>query len=139
MHVDFIPYGDRRHVEILLRDMESQKHKLILTKGKKKKYMWIDGQVRILPFGVHECIFPREDLDLVLTTLSAGINYLDRMKITASVIRMGLKCKKIPEFKTEKKYLWHRKHVGIVLIGIREDEDYEEEKGEYKGWKHEAI
>ena len=139
MHVIFIPYGDRKYVEHLLRDIEAQKHKLILTKGKKKKYVWVGGQVRMLPFGVYECIFPKVDLDMILTTLSFGIDYKNRMKIVGGIIRKFLKCQKIPEFKTEKKFLWYRRHIAIVLIGVRDDEEHAEMEGEHKGWKHESL
>ncbi len=139
MHVLFIPYGHRGRVEILLREMEAQKHKLTIIKGKKVQSIWIDGQIRLLPFGIYEYIFPKEDLDLVLNTLNSGINYRDRMPFTATVMRKVLKCKKIPEFETKAKYLWNRKHTATILIGIREDEDMTEITGKYKGWKHEQI
>jgi len=37
MHVSFIPYGERGCVEKMLRDMESQKHLMPMTKGKEKE------------------------------------------------------------------------------------------------------
>ena len=70
-HASFIPYGERSGVERLLRDMESQKHLMPMTKGKKKKAVWIPGQIRDLPFGLKEYVFPKESLDKVLRTLGA--------------------------------------------------------------------
>ena len=76
MHFIFIPYGKRDQVELLLREMEAQKHQLRLKKeGKKDKFIWLQGQIRMLPLGIYEYIFPREDLDLVLHTLLSKIDY----------------------------------------------------------------
>ena len=52
MHAIFMPYGKRAEVELLLRDMEAQKHKLIMTKNGKTKTVWVQGVIRTLPFGL---------------------------------------------------------------------------------------
>lgn len=140
MHAIFIPYGKRELVERMLRDMEAQKHLLPMTKGKEKKEIWIDSQVRILPFGVMEYVFPKEDLDVVLNTLKfknkAPYNipglYLD-------MTRKILKSKKIPEYKEDKIYVWRKEHVAIIPIGIREDREIVGSAELDKGWTHEAI
>jgi len=62
MHVSFIPYGERSCVERMLRDMESQKFLMPMTKGKKKRGAWIPGQIRDLPFGFKEYVFLKKDL-----------------------------------------------------------------------------
>ena len=45
----------------MLRDMEAQKHQLKMydEKGDHMKTIWIQGQVRMLPLGVYEYIFPK--------------------------------------------------------------------------------
>ncbi|HEC66900.1 MAG TPA: hypothetical protein ENI23_16620, partial [bacterium] len=103
MHFVFIPYGKRSEVETLLRDMEAQKHKMKIWKGKKEKYQWMQGQVRLLPFGVHEYICPKEDADLVMNTLDFDKNqenYLGNVKL--ALIRKMLKLDKIPDYNKDK-------------------------------------
>lgn len=143
MHVIFIPYGKRSEVEVLLRDMDAQKHQLPMTKGKKKMYLWIQGQVRHLPFGVYEYICPRGDMDAVLTTLNPLESDKDKYQLGSlklAFIRKMIKCKKIKDFNKEKKYLWVKEDVCVILLGIREDYmEYVDPDGPYKGWMHEAI
>lgn len=143
MHVAFIPYGIKHAVDFLLRDMESQKHKLkVYKKGEPDNFIWLQGQLRILPFGVYEYVFPREDLDLVLTTLMPSYaqnmgSYVGKTKIM--ILRKILKLKKIPKYKTDNCFLWIKDDVSIILIGIREDGELTEKQGNYVGWSHEAI
>ena len=141
MHFAFIPYGIKRCVDLLLNDMSAQKHRLIVSKGKEKEYVWMQGQVRILPFGIIEYVFPKEDLNRVLTRLNAGnpINH-NISKSIISLLRKTLKLKKVPKkFKEDSYFLWIRDHVSIIPIGIKEDGDLVEPIGQYKGWTHEAI
>ena len=141
MHIAFIAYGMRSKVELLLRDMEAQKHFYKMwKKGEKDKLLPASAQLRILPFGVFEYICPREDLDIVLNTLGNNPHgkYITNFK--KEVLRKALKLQKIPAWKTEKIFLWMKEHVNIILLGIREDEDIIEAKGRpYEGWTHEAI
>lgn len=151
MHAVFIPYGKRSEVELMLRDMEAQKHKWKITKDGETKFIYIQGQVRHLPFGVMEYVFPREDRDVVLTSLKfhgyAQSQYkLADVKIAflssspTEFMRKFLSCLPIPDFKTDKNYLWVNEDVMIIPIGIKEDADMVEDKeGSVKGWTHEAI
>lgn len=144
MHAIFMPYGKRSEVELLLRDMDAQKHKLILTRGKKKKEIWIQGQVRLLPFGIYEYVFPKEDIDVVLQTLDfkASDKFYGFGDLKLKLMRMILnfiKCKKIPKFKEDKHYLWVKTHINIFPLGIRYDREMTDPDGENKGWTHEAI
>ena len=141
MHFLFIPYGKRSEVELMLRDMEAQKHKLPMTKGEKRKEVWIQGQVRLLPFGVYEYVFPYEDLDIVLNTMGVKNRYKQYLgDVKTAFIRKMIKCDKIPDFKTEHQYMWIKENVNIIPIGIRHDDlDYTDDRGEHKGWTHEAI
>lgn len=139
MHVAFIPYGKREHVERLLREMEAQKHLLTMTKDGQNKSVWIDGQVRMLPFGVVDYVFPKEDKDVVLTTLGYGKPSSYGMGKIFPFIRTMLKYKKIKGVKTEKKYLWHRDNVSLSLIGMKEDKELVGNCELDEGWTHEAI
>lgn len=140
MHYAFIPYGKRSEVELLFRDMEAQKHLLPMTKGEEKIGTYIQGQLRVLPGGVYEYVFPKEDLDLVLFTLEATPNNPYNISdLKLKFIRKFLNLKPIPEFKKEKQFLWIKDNVSIISLGIREDKDFLETQGIYKDFTHEGI
>jgi len=155
MHVLFIPYGKRDCVEKLLREMEAQKHWMIFTKGEEKKKNLMEAQIRCLPGGVYEYVFPREDLDAVLWTLrfdkikDEGENESARYTLKKSffgidaekLFQKFLKCRPIPEIiKKEKSFPWAMDGVGIIPVGIREDIDIVEQiPGAFFGFTHEAI
>ena len=143
MHISFITYGERTGVERMLREMEAQKHLMPMTKGNKKKGVWIPGQVRELPFGVREYICPKESMDMVLRTLEAsghgdyGIKF---KKIIYPLIRKFLKLKSIPKYEEEgDKYLWTNNFVSTVVLGIREDGEIVGLYVDDKGWTHERL
>ena len=114
-----------------------------MTKGKKKRGAWIPGQIRDLPFGFKEYVFPKEGLDMVLRTLNAaqvGVYGINLKKIIYSTFRKLLKLKPIPKY--EKKgefFMWGKAFVSIVVLGIREDIDTVGEYIDDKGWTHEAL
>ncbi len=122
--------------------MEATKHFLPMTKKKKKAGIYIDGQVRLLPFGIVEYVCPKEDLDKVLTTLEAknkseyGINF---KILPYAILRKFLKLKKVPKYDEGKKILWAREYVYIFVLGIREDGEIVGTLELDKGWTHEAI
>jgi len=135
-----MPYGRRGEVEVMFREMEAQKHHFLLTKGKVKKQIWINGGIRLLPFGIIEYVFPRESLDIVLNTLMPDtVNRYPVGWIRTKILQGILKTKPLPKFSREEKFLWIHHHVNVIPIGIREDPDLVEPIGEYKGWTHEAI
>lgn len=143
MHVAFIPYGGRFEVETLLRNIESQKFYLPMWKGKKKQSMPVGGQIRELPFGVKEAIFPKEYQDLVLSTFSSipGNDYSENYikGYQKKLIRKALKLKKIPKYDNSKKFLWNTDNMGIIVLGVRYDKDVTDQTGEMKGWTHEGF
>ena len=142
MHVSFIPYGERGCVERVLRDMESQKHLMPMTKGKKHRGAWIPGQIRDLPFGIKEYVCPKESLDMVLRTLSANPDEYGRSfkRSIMTVLRKLLKLKKVPNYEEKGKlYLWTKAFVNFTVLGIREDGDIVGDYIDDKGWTHEAL
>lgn len=140
MHVIFIPYGKRTEVERLIRDMEAQKFILRMKKGEDVQAIYIEGAIRLLPFGIYEYIFPKEDMDCVLTTLGFDNIPYDQGKIKSFILREIAQAEKIPKFKKDKKLLWVRKHVGIMPIGVRYDGEVTEPEGsDFPGYVHEAI
>lgn len=118
MHVIFMPYGKRSEVELLLRDMEAQKHFMPFKEG---GGVWIQGQIRILPFGVYEYVFPKEDKDLVLHTLDFDSNRYSLNKFILSFLRKFIKADGIPNYEKNKNFLWIKDNVNIIPIGIRAD------------------
>ena len=140
MHLVFIPYGKRSEVELLLRDMDAQKHKLPMSKGDKKMSIWIQGQVRLLPFGIYEYVCPEGDMDRVIKTLEVIPS--DRYNLSnfkLSLIRKTLRLKPVHISTATDKYLWIKDNVNIIPVGIREDTEFTDDEGMYKGWTHEAI
>jgi len=146
MHIVFIPYGERSGVNRLLNEMEAQKHQLFMTKGKKIKMTWINGQIRNLPFGIVEYVVPKESLDRVLTTFNATVsagtesNYgITFKKLVYPTMRKLLKLKKIPKYETKEQYLWTKVFVSIIVLGIREDGEIVGNYIDDRGWTHEAL
>ena len=139
MHIAFIPYGKISEVDLLIRDMSAQKHKLPMTKGSEKKVIWIESQIRVLPFGIYEYICPKEDMDIVLTTLKTRVNRYNLSNFRWGMLRKILQLEKVPKFETKEKYLWLMQHVGMMVVGVRYDDEVTNIEGEYKGWTHEAI
>ena len=141
MHVSFIPYGHRRWVEWFLRDMEAQKFPFIMKKGKKTKSVFLQGAIRILPFGVYEYVFPKESRDLALTSLGFvkdnNNHYLGSAK--RALLRKMIKHKKIGKVDNSKKYPWITDHVSILVLGEKADGEFTEKDGVNKGWTHEGI
>lgn len=140
MHIAFIPYGKRSEVELLFRDMEAQKHKLPLHKGKKKATIWIQSQVRQLPLGIYEYICPKEDLDCVLNTLKFKRDRYTLGKLKLTFLRKIIKYKDAPEYKENLHYNWIIENVNIIPLGIKEDAmDGKCNFKGFEGWTHEAI
>jgi hypothetical protein len=131
MHFAFIAYGARTEVELLIRDMEAQKFLLRMTKeGEKDKGIYLGGQIRILPFGVMEYVFPKEYRDLVLNTMcnNTAPNRYNVPKIFRAIFRKALKLKPIPQYKEGERLIWKTEHVSIMPLGIREDSELIEPK-----------
>jgi len=140
-----MPYGKIECVEETLMNIRSQKYQLPIWSpdGKNKIKKWIPGQLRVLPFGFYEHVFPKEYLDIVLTTLgNEGLVRHKIPKLILSQIRKILQAKEIPEYKTINRLLWQMDNVHIFPIGIREDDPDMHDgdlTGEHKGWHHEGL
>jgi hypothetical protein len=148
MHITFFPYSEINALDFLLKEMQTQKFMLKMTSpdGKKKANVLINGNLRMMPGGFYDYIFPKEYLDAVLTTMRQHLpdhKYGDRYGISPfkmSVLRKVLKCQKIPdEFKTNKSFFWTTNDVIFIVVGIREDGEIEDPLPAYKNWKHETI
>lgn len=120
MHFIFIPYGERREVEILLRDMEAQKHFMPYKEG---GGCWINGGIRVLPFGVYEYVCPKESADAVMHTLNFEQTTYKIPKIAFTFLRKFINCEKLPIYKKGVYYRWIKENVNIIPIGVRYDGD----------------
>jgi len=148
MHVCFIPYGKKEWVDIFLRDIAAQKLPMrIYKKGEEDQQVMIECQLRVLPFGFYEFVFPKEHLDVVLTSfkfhkpsyndlLTKDLKLLGLKFKPLDKIRKILKLQEAPKkFKTDKTLFWNDVFVSIIPVGIRYDGEVEEANG----WKHEAV
>lgn len=145
MHFAFIPYGEHRWLRYLIEEIEHQTFFLpaINHETGERRNLAVKGGIRQLPFGVYEIIFPKEALDIVLTTMKANLPEGDRYNIglwKLALFRRMFKLDKIPtKFKSNEKLHWFFHTLEILPIGIREDREITETEGEYKGFTHEAL
>lgn len=142
MHIIFVPYGKKSEVDLLISEMSAQKHQLLMWKGREQKSLWIQGQVRILPFGIYEYVCPREDTDKVLTTLKfhENLRYTHNLLgLKLAFIRKTFKASKPNNIDTSQNYLWITENVNIIPIGIKDDLNIVGTLEHDKGWIHEAI
>lgn len=149
MHAIFMPYGKIEWVEVFLNDIKAQKGNIKITSPDGKETNFITQfQLRVLPFGFYEVVFPREYLNMVLATLNFPHKdnvYSDRYQIPKffmKKIREALHCVEAPtEFNRTEAFYWVKgidlshQDVFIMPIGIREDKDITEKDGTV----HEAI
>lgn len=152
MHVLFIPYGKRDQVEGLFRDMESQKCIMPLWKeGELNQGQVLGGGIRALPLGVYDYVFPKENFDVVITTLkqhssifagkdSNSWSTIFKKKALKLLLGRVFNYKQIPkDYDDSEKFQWSMKHVRILVLGYREHGVITERYGELAGWSHEAI
>jgi len=144
MHIVFIIRGQRRHVDEILKWLETRclPQKIHMKSGKTKT-IGIDGGLRYGFFGTYEFVFPEEIKDIVLSTFikegapSMSKPYHKRMNTGIHWLRLAMKLKKIPEFKREKGFFlpeWAVENVHVIPIGVKYDE-----MGHFDYGSHEAL
>lgn len=146
MHVVFIPYGIKNMVDLFLENLNQRIMPLRLyKKGEKDKYVNIQCQIRYLPFGLVEFVFPKEYQDEVLTALKFNKQMpykLDTTFLGIKLLKYGKKMLNIedtPKFKEKHGFPILELPLSIIPIGVRYDKEITESEGEIKGWMHEAI
>jgi len=151
MHLAFIPYGIKNFVDFFLEDLNHKFMPLKIYNEKEEKYILMQCQVRLMPFGIVEFVFPKEFLNEVLSAFkikkeSEQSEYMKRLnkKILGvnplNLLRKVLKLKKVPDYEEiphpnipmPEKFM---QFIAIIPIGIREDGEFTEQNG----WRHEAI
>jgi hypothetical protein len=153
MHLVFIPYGIKNMVDFVMEDLNHKYLPLRLYKeGQPDQYVLTQVQIRVIPFGMYELVFPKEFMDEVFSALKIDdeIQYSSELKkkflgITPiKLIRKMLRLKPIPEYKKVSYPNFpmpeYKMFVPIIPLGIREDSEITEPKGsKFEGWKHEGI
>lgn len=155
MHLAFIPYGIKNFVDFVIEDFNHKYLPLrIYKEGEKDKFILIQTQIRVLPFGIYELVFPKEYLEEILSALKVKPEeeqgeYIARLNKSfmgikpIDYLRKFLKLEPIPKYEEVNHPNFpmpeYKKFVSIIPIGIREDKEIEEPTGLYEGWKHEAI
>ena len=170
MHAVFVAYGKRNWMEYFFNQIEAQKltMKLWRTNPETNQYEernneWTEVQLRVLPGGIYEVVFPKEHKDLILTTLefnrkggkgkplgqdSSTENY----ELDKEISILGFKFQPLEyakkflriedpgEFDTSKALIWFHPFVSIIPLGIRHElGDVMEKIGPNAGWWHEGI
>src|SRR3990167_11458054 len=149
MHAVFLLYGHKPRVDDFIMDVMAQKFPLKLWRNNPETGVyeerlgnWVQCQLRILPGGIYEIVFPKEFMAPVLTTLGFNKMHSDKkgegnpiadFDINREISIMGFKFKPINfikkelriedpgEFKTEESLLWLRDFVTIIPLGIRHE------------------
>jgi len=135
MHLYFIARGILQQVKLFEMFMQTQMYiwKRKNLKTKKIEVIQVQGALRQCAFGIYEYVFPKENLDEILTVLEPATTHsqADLGKLRPFILRrmIGHKIKKVPEFKKvlTNRYIESR-GVLVYLIGIKEDE-VAEQKG----------
>ena len=102
-------------------------------------------QVRQLPLGLYELIFPKEHKDIVLATLKFDKSHaynLDKRIFGISPINMlrkFLHIQIIPKFDNSKKFVMPKYDVSVIPIGVKYDGEITEKEGDLAGYTHEAL
>ena len=156
-----MPYGRWEWVDVFLNELRAQKLTLKMhrknpeTGKEEEQHIFLSCQLRQLPGGLYEFIFPKEHMNLVLTGLNfaaadSGHSDFDINKEFSvfgfkikpiEYLKKFLRIEDIPEFDSSKTIIWDKMFVSIIPIGVRyeQGEVMEKEISPYAGWWHEAI
>lgn len=118
MHLYTISRGMKEHVDRAIRDLQAQY--FVMNNNKVPTHT----QFQVRPIQLWEFVFPREHLNMVLSTIryKDNNNYCGFNK-KFDILRRMLKLKKIPELDYEKetRRAIFNKHIGWHHIGIKDD------------------
>ena len=156
MHAVFIPYGHEYWTQWFLMQLMSQKLTLRVYNKEtgEEKHIFVDCQLRRLPGGIYEFVFPKEHKDVVFSSLDFDkvghgsfdpekeINFgLIKIK-PIDYLRKFLKIEYVDPASIKKEGIlpWRREFVSIIPLGMREDGEIQVKgDGDLGGWWHEAI
>lgn len=151
MHALFFLYGKYEIVQQLIRDITATKLPIRFCKEGQPDFNYvIDCQLRLLPGGIYDFVFPKEFMEVVLTEL----NFQDKTRVydfdfnksyfgikPMQLIKRFLKIEDAPDFTPSKEHLfWMKEHVTIVPLGVKYDgEITEPATSPHPGYTHERI
>lgn len=117
MHLYFTTRGIKMHVDNFITQLQG-KYLPFKYNGKDSAV-----QVAVRPVQMWEVVFPKEHLDLMLTTCLGpdGKPYHKRHNKFIAVVRKVLGVKKIPKYDNSSMMICGRDHIDSTGIGIKED------------------
>lgn len=118
--------GDKDCVAKFANELSAQRFNWT-AKDKKGKKQKLIVAATLQPIQLWNVAFPKENLDLVLNSLNPKEeSHGKNVNLPMAMIRKALGAKKIPKCKDKSKaFPIYRKHVQILGIGIREDQENE--------------
>src|SRR3990167_10420710 len=139
MHAIFMPYGRWEWINVFLNELRAQKLTIRMhrknpeTGLEEEQHVFISCQLRMLPGGLYEFIFPKEHINIVLTGLNSdakdgGHSDFDINKEFSfglfsikpiDYLRKFLRIEPVPEFDSSKTIIWDKMFVSIIPIGVR--------------------
>lgn len=147
MHAVFAVYGMKQEVDFFLDELVHLKLFMEIRRNQEKDKVLVQCQVRFMPGGLIDFVFPKENADAVLTTLrfheeppyniGKELSILGLKKIQPlKYLREFLNLEEIPEFNKDNLLpILLTKNVALIPIGVR----YDKELTEADGWVHEAM
>ena len=146
MHAVIIIYGDAFFINEYIQCWRHKYLPLIMkSEGCPDKTINVSVQVRLLPFGLYELVFPKEHAELILTTLNFGKKTaynLDKKIFGISPLKLLKKflgIKDTPKYNSDKRIVMPKYDVSIIPIGVKYDDEMTETTGEFTGYTHEAL
>lgn len=119
--------GNKESVDLFIKELGSKYLQLPMTNKKNGAVVNTVNPIHVRPFQLWEIIFPKEDRDLVLTTLFPEGQIREdhgwKKNLVMWFLNKFLPFYKIPEKWDTSKKLWVNKHaVEIAGLGLKDDE-----------------
>lgn len=129
MHIYMITRGIKNAVDVFINQLSAKYLHLPMKNKKTGKIYNIPAQVSVRPVQFWEVVFPKEQLDVILTTLFpdgiTGPNHTkpaQKFQKFVNILRRFMKLKPIPkDWKKDKKMLVMGEAVERIAVGIKDD------------------
>ena len=137
MHIYTASRGIKHEHEKFWRDLSAQPCLLPMKNKKTGKIYNLQTQVHVRPVLLHEVVFPKEYLDVMLHTLfPQGVSTTaSKFQKVFAILRKIIGLKPLPKaWKTDKKFFAQSDAVERMGVGIKDDEtmDFVRSKEVYK-------
>ena len=128
MHLLIGTRGNKESVELFIKELSSKYMPLSFTNKKNGKVVQVAQPIHVRPLQLWEIIFPKEQRDVVLTTLFPNKVTCSDYKPFRTLRKLFFKLmpfchlKKIPkDWNTKNKFYVEHKDVGIMGICMKDD------------------